>query len=159
MKRVFLSFCLILSGSFFPQIISNPPAAAGVAVAGTSNLTAQNNNIGATTIFTPAANGFYLVQIYVVETTAAGTSSTLPSSAILWTDADSSASGNVQMTITNTANIAGIIAPNQAIAGNAFQLGINAKSGTAVQFSTSSYASNPANAMQYAIHVRVEGPL
>jgi hypothetical protein len=36
--------------------------------------------------------------------------------------------------------------------------GFFAKSGVAIQYSTTGYASSPALAMKYSLHVRLEGP-
>jgi hypothetical protein len=118
-----------------------------------SNLTAQTANVGTTTLLTPAANGYYRVSCYTVVTQAATTSSTLPSCTILWTDADSSVAQSSLIVSTSSANTVGTIGPTNANNNTFF-----AKSGAAIQFATSGYASVGGTVMQYAVHVRVEGP-
>ena len=83
------------------------------------DLTAQSANIGATTIVTPSANGFYRVSVEIVITQAASTSSTLPIVQIAFTEGSS---------------------------------------GVAITYDTASYASSGGTPMQYALHLRLEGP-
>jgi hypothetical protein len=127
----------------------------GIAVTAV-DLTAQNNNIATTTILTAPANGFYRFNCTVMETTAAGTSSTLPVCNFIFTDADSSFAETVSASLTTTINVVGAIGSESGTTtvNNTFY----AKSGTAIKYSTTLYVSNPANAMQYALHIRLEGP-
>lgn len=132
------------------------PVGGGVPVVAV-NTTGLTANVGATTLLTTSANGFYRFSCYVVETTAATTSSTLPACNVQWTDADSSFSVPVQqVTNVNTANTVGSYGPTNAPPGNPLQF--FAKSGTTIQYSTTIYASTGATAMAYAIHARLEGP-
>jgi hypothetical protein len=114
------------------------------------NLTNQNANIASTTLFAVPSNegGMYVAECYAVETTADGTSSTLPNVGIGYTDADSSVAlvaGSV--TPTNTANAAGAFGQGQQV--------INAKGGTNITYQTSNYASGTAGAMKYALHIKL----
>lgn len=118
------------------------------------NLTSQTANIAPTTITTPGANGFYRVNCYTVVTTAAGTSSTLPQCIVNWTDADSNFAETNVVTGINAANTVGAFGTTP-VGNNSFY----AKSGVAITYQTSSYASNPASAMNYSLHLRLEGPL
>lgn len=110
------------------------------------SLTAQNNNVAATN-FTSAVlpTGPYTVSYEVDLTTAAGTSSTLPSMVVSWTSV-----AGVARSIT--------IAPQNAPSGNTtassgvMWQGIRIGSATNVQYSTSGYASNAANAMLYSLY-------
>jgi len=132
------------------QTLTNKTIPAGVV----SDLTAQTANVSLATLVTPAANGFYRFSGYIVETTAAATSSTLPAINIAYTDADSSVAQSFNMTSTNASNTAGTVG-NPASTPNYY---FYAKSGVAIRWQTLNYLSNPASAMQFAVHVRLEGP-
>lgn len=110
----------------------------------------QTANIGTTTLFTAPANSVDQYSVCVSETVIvpAGTTSTLPTVNISWTDRNSS--GALALTVVpfapggnTTSTVAvGCISP------------IYPKPGTVVQYSTTAYASNPASAMQYALVIR-----
>jgi hypothetical protein len=126
-------------------------------VAASSNLTAQQANVSTTTLFTPVANGFYRLSVYLVVTQAATTSSTLPQLQVLYTDADTSVAETFIITTQNTGNVVG--AANGTASGNpVIGGGLNAKGGVAIQFNTINYASVGATPMQFAVHIRLEGP-
>lgn len=114
------------------------------------DLTAQNNNIGSTLIYNvPAAGaGLYAISIYIIVTTVAGVSSTLPAVNLQWTDADSSVAQNFGATATQGGNTTTTLTSLQFI--------LRAKASTAINFTTTGYASNAANAMLYALHMAVE---
>jgi len=137
---------------FSPEI----KASTGVAVVATVNLTAQQANIGATTLTSPVANGYYRASCYLVVTQAATTSSTLPFCQITYTDADSNVAETAQIINTSTANTVGAVGGVTSVPQPPFFF---AKSGVAIQYSTGGYTSVGATPMQYAIHVRLEGPL
>ena len=120
------------------------------------DLTNQSGNISATTLTTPGANGFYRISIYGEISTAAGTSSTLPSTAVSFTDPDSSTAETVTITNASGANTVGALM--SATSNPLSTYGFYAKNGVAIQYSTSGYASNPAGAMKYTLHIRLEGP-
>jgi len=121
-----------------------------------ANLTAQQGNIGATTLVTPGANGFYHFSCYLVLTRAATTSSTLPNCVVGWNDADTATAETASMTQTSTGNTVGLLASSP---GNLLNVGsIFAQSGVAITYSTTNYLSSGGTSMQYAIHVRLEGP-
>jgi hypothetical protein len=118
--------------------------------------TSLSGNVAATTMVTPSANGRYRFNCYEVLTTAASTSSSLPSCQVSWTDADT---GTVETkTVTNgpSTNTVGLVPAYSA--SNAPTYSFYAKSGAAITYATTGYASSPASAMQYAIHVWLEGP-
>jgi hypothetical protein len=120
------------------------------------DLTAQGANIGSTPILTPGANGFYRISCYIVLTRAATTSSTTPNCNVIYTDADTSVSETVLTGLGGTLNIVGAIDLIASPSGNG---GIFfAKSGSAINYSTTNYVSSGATSMQYAIHIRLEGP-
>jgi hypothetical protein len=120
------------------------------------DLTAQGANIGSTPILTPGANGFYRISCYIVLTRAATTSSTTPNCNVIYTDADTSVSETVLTGLGGTLNIVGAIDLIASPSGNG---GIfYAKSGSAINYSTTNYVSSGATSMQYAIHIRLEGP-
>jgi hypothetical protein len=121
------------------------------------NLAGQTANIAATTLTTPGVNGFYRFSCFVVEMANAGTSSTLPNCQVNFTDADSSTILAIIVSTTNTNNTVGSIGQQTTTGFNAPPT-FFAKSGTAIQYSTGGYQSNPASTMTYAIHIRLEGP-
>jgi len=132
------------------QTLTNKTIPAGAV----ANLTGQTANVGLTTLVTPAANGFYRFSGYIVETTAAATSSTLPAINISYTDADSSVAQSFNMTTINATNTVGTVGAPVSTPNYYFY----AKSGVAISFQTINYLSNPASTMQFAVHVRLEGP-
>lgn len=122
-------------------------------IVGSANQTAQAANISATTIITPGSNGFYRISCTVMLTQAAGTSSTLPQCQYFYTDGDSSVAQTINVTNTTTAN-----SPGSQGSTVANPLTFFAKSGVAIQYGTTGYVSSGSPVMQYAIHVRLEGP-
>ncbi len=118
--------------------------------------TAQTASIGGTVLFTVgAANHTYRVVCYVVLTTAATTSSTLPNCGISYTDPDSGVYQNIGLTATVTSNTVGTTGCN-AGSGYTCDKVFQMKAGTQVKFATFNYASSGTTAMQYAIHVKLE---
>lgn len=114
-------------------------------------------NVTATTLTTPSANGFYAFYCFIVETANAGTTSTLPSCLVNFTDANSSTALSIIAAQTNTNNTVGSMG-QQTTTGANVNAGLYAKSGTVISYSTANYASNPASTMTYAVHVRLVGP-
>jgi len=135
--------------------------AAPISIAASVNLTGQGANIGGTTLFTPGVNGFYRISCYTVVTQAATTSSTLPSCLLFsYGDADTSATEtNFALTAISTCNAVGCGPPSSSsspVASGSYTF--NAKGGVAIQYATANYASVGGTSMQYAIHLRLEGP-
>ena len=125
------------------------------------DLTAQSADIAATTILTPSADGFYRASAYLVLTRAATTSASLPNLAILFRDADSNTNETVPLVAPASGdNLLGSIgpAPTPAAGQGQFVFGFYAKAGNAIQYRTAGYASSGATSMQYAVHLRLEGP-
>jgi hypothetical protein len=112
------------------------------------DLTAQDANISATTLFTPAASGMYSISIYIIVTTADGASSTLPSVTIGWTDADNTTAQTQLVTATSAGNSLTTFKNGTCV--------INAATGVAVTYATASYASGTPTAMKYSLHIRIE---
>ena len=124
------------------------------------DLTAQSADVGTTTIVTPSSNGFYRISGYIVLTRAASggsPSSTLPNLIFAYTDADSGSGEAANITATSTANTVGTIGPPIASPAPA-QLTFYAKSGVAITYHTNLYASSGTTSMQFAVHIRLEGP-
>jgi len=139
----------ILIDLFGPEVRPCSGTAAAV------NLTAQGANIASTPFFTPSANGFYRASCYIVLTQVATTSSTLPSCQVLWNDADTNVAETVTLlSIGGSGNTLGLFAPP----GSPGSFPIYAKSGVAISYQTSSYATSGATPMQYSIRIRLEGP-
>lgn len=134
---------------FGPEIKS-PANAVAVTPANTTGLSA---NVSSTALLTPSANGFYRITCYLVVTQAASVSSTLPNCNVIYTDADSSVAQTITITNGSSGNTLGLTAPPSGTG-----LGIYAKSGISISYSTSSYASSGATPMLYALHLRLEGP-
>ena len=125
----------------------------GVPLTGwTDTATAQSANIAAndfTTAISSATAGRYRLSCYVAVTRAASTSSTLPSCNLICTDpADSLAKTVLISTGANTGNTTGAGGSGVGIC--------DAKVGTAIQWSTSGYASSGGTTMQYKVYVTLE---
>lgn len=111
------------------------------------DLTAQVANIGTATLITPAASGLFRVSVYIILTSV-GTTSTLPSVVISWTDPDSSVAQSVTLTAASpSGNTTTTLAQGTFV--------IDAKISVVIQYATTSYAST-GSAMQYALHIRTE---
>jgi hypothetical protein len=113
----------------------------------------QSGNISSTTLLTvtrttPSCLPLYRVTAYVVVTTPASVSSTLPSIVISWTDNDSGAVQSFTLTPTASGN-----------AATTFQqatMALNPQVGTVVSYSTTGYASSGATQMKFSAHIRLE---
>lgn len=134
---------------FPPEI--RPPASPVVITA--VNTTAIGANVVSTPILTPAANGFYRASCYLVLTQAATVSSTLPVCSVTYNDADTNAAETQNLTLTSGANTVGTTSTLGASIFYFF-----AKTGVAISYQTTGYATNGATSMQYALHLRLEGP-
>jgi hypothetical protein len=117
-----------------------------------ADATTQTANVSSTTIYSvPSSSlnsGVYKASCYVVETTAATTSSTMPSCAVAWTDNDSGTSESATLTSTSAANTVGTLSQGQQI--------IDVAANSSVKYLTSAYASSGATPMQYAVHFRLD---
>ena len=122
------------------------------------DLTAQGGNIGLTPLLTPGANGYYRISAYMPLTRAATTSSALPNVVISWTDVDSNTAE--AFAVLNGAPTANTVGTLNFGTGNAASQDIYlfAKSGVTVQYQVTGYTSVGGTSMQYALHIRVEGP-
>jgi hypothetical protein len=134
------------------------PFATGTGAIDTTGLTANVSTATVTGLSSISGNTYYCATSWYVITTAAGTSSTMPYATISYTDADTSTAETNYIGSVNGVNTIGAYAGtlNANIGGGSFCF--YAKSGTAIQYSTNSYASSPASAMTYAFHLRVETP-
>lgn len=111
------------------------------------DLTAQNANISSTTLVaTPS--GMYRISAYLIVTTVDGTSSTLPSLVITWSDNDNGQSQSITLTPTNTGNLQTTYQEASCV--------INAGTSTNIDYSTTGYLSHVAGTMKYSVHIRVE---
>jgi len=128
--------------------------AAGVVPIIQVDLTAQNTNCSTQTLTTPGANGFFRISAFLAVTTAAGTSSTTPLLTVNYNTAESNTAESTAISNAATGNTVGTLGTSAG--ANTFVF--FAKSGVAITLQCASYASNPANAMQYALHARLEGP-
>jgi len=128
----------------------NLPSAPKQLPASNVDATAQSANIAATTpsgLAVPTA-GLYRVTATIIVTTAATTSSTLPSVVVTWTDKDNNAAQSYTVTPTNSGNV--LTTFQQAT------VAINVSAANPIQYSTTGYASSGATAMQYAVHLKFE---
>jgi hypothetical protein len=115
----------------------------------TVDLTAQDANIGTTTIVSAPATGRYRVSVYTIVTTPDGASSTLPSVVIGWTDPDNATSQTFTLTATApTGNTKTTYAEIVVV--------ISATTSTNISYATTSYASGTPTAMKYALHLVLE---
>lgn len=110
------------------------------------DLTAQTANIGSTTVVPAPPNGLYRVAGYIIVTLV-GTTSTLPSIVLTWTDQTNGQLQTLTLTPTNTGNTLTTIQQNDAI--------LSCGPASDLSFSTTGYAST-GTPMQYAVHIRVE---
>lgn len=126
-----------------PQYISVPSNQAAI------DKTAQTANISSSNVIASLpVTGLYRLTVHIAVTTAATSSSTLPSVSIGYTEGDSSASLSGSLTNISTGNTTATVVTGEAL--------IYAKAATAVTYSTANYASSGATAMQYALHIRLE---
>jgi hypothetical protein len=114
----------------------------------TVDLLAQTANIGSTTLYAvPALGaGLYRVSCYAIVTSV-GTTSTLPTCTIGWTDKDNSTVQTLNLTATSTGNALTTFTQGTMV--------LDGKASTNITYSTTGYASS-GSAMQYAIHIKVE---
>lgn len=100
------------------------------------------------------ANGRYRIEAYWVITTVGSVSSTLPSLVLTWTDGDNSAAQSITEASSNSSYGGAAITAttNTTATRGAFTTMINAKSGVAIQYATTAYASSAAG-MTYALHI------
>jgi len=123
------------------------------------NTTGLTGNVATATLYAvPAANGFYRISAYVICTTAASISSTLPNVQVIFTDAQTNTS--ITMDVTPVLAVANIGQTNTLTAnqvGNTFcgTIPISVKASTTIQYKTVNYTSN-AGGMTYALHIRLE---
>lgn len=117
---------------------------------GKGDATGQGANVGSTNLYTVPSTGagMYRVSCYVVVTTAATTSSTLPSCNLIWVDKDNSNSQSANVTATSAANTLTTYTQGTTI--------IDAAASTSITWSTAGYASSGATAMLYAVHIKIE---
>lgn len=128
-----------------------------VAKVDTTGLTA---NVAAATLYAVPASGvgMYRISAYIILTTAASVSSTLPNVQIVYTDNDTG--GSVTLNATPILGIAGI-GQTGALTANTVGttvsgvIPINAKASTNIQYQTVNYASSLAG-MAYSLHLKLE---
>lgn len=115
----------------------------------TVDLTAQTANIGSTTLYAVPSTGagLYRISAYWIVTSV-GTTSTLPSLVLGWTDRDNStAQSTTTAPGTPTGNTLTTLAGLSSV--------ISAKASTNLTYQTTNYAST-GSAMQYALRIKVE---
>jgi hypothetical protein len=115
---------------------------------GTVSLTGQGASIGATAILNAALSGLYRISIAISVTTAATTSSTLPSVTIGYSQQESGAAISVTPIASSSSNSTSNV--QQATLVCPVQAGAN------ITYATSGYASSGATSMQYSLHIDVE---
>lgn len=148
----------IISATISANTILTAPVVTGtiVPVIVSVNLTAQTATIGTTTLLAVTIAGQYLLSWNAKVTTAAGASSTMGPLTIAYTDPD-----GVVLTLTTSAqNVPGAIVSATALnTTQALLLGLpmllNCKAGTNITYAMT-YLSNPAAAMNYNLHIRLE---
>jgi hypothetical protein len=137
---------------FSPTRAQAPPPSTEVA---SFNGTAQAASIAATPFVSinPVIyqlGGMYRMECYVITTQAATTSSTMPSCAVTYTDADTGSSvGPITVSATSGANAVGTI-------GAETNYWFHAKPSTAISYTVAGYVSSGATPMQYAVHATLE---
>ncbi len=134
---------LVWNGSIW--VNSSIPIAEVAAV----DLTGQTANLGSTLVYAVPESGMYKCSIFIIVTQAATTSSTLPSVNILFTDVDNSTAQTLLSTVTNPGNLLTTFEQAEVV--------VYAKIGTNINFSTTGLASVGGTALNYALHIRVQG--
>jgi hypothetical protein len=115
------------------------------------NGTGQSSNISLGNFFTNALVGFYRISVYLVVSTPATTSSTLPDSQIQYVDRDSGATITVNATPSNSGNTTSTFQTATFI--------VNCQGNSTVKYATGQvtpYASVGGTAMVYAYRARAE---
>jgi hypothetical protein len=116
--------------------------------------TAQTANLGSTLLFatgTAPGAGMYRVCATIILTTVA-TSSTIPTAQVSWTDADSSGTPTMNVTVADTLGATG----NTTSTGASGCTVMNAKASTNINALTTGYVSAAAATMKWAGHWRLE---
>lgn len=108
----------------------------------------QSANIGTSTLYAVPTNGFYRVSIYISVLTA-GTTSTMPSTTITYTDGN--AGTNTHSTTTTATSTGNSVTTTFAQVSYI----LYAKAGTNITYAASGYAST-GSAMTFALRMRVE---
>lgn len=117
----------------------------GIAPVNSTGLTAD---VAATTLTTPAVAGLFRVTAYMIVTTPDGTSSTLPSLIISWTDWDNSTPQTFTLLPTNNGD--------STVTFQQDSMEVSSAAAAAIQYTVSGYASNTPSTMTYALHIRIE---
>lgn len=144
-RRAILGSLAALALAF---LLSPTPALAATVGNPVSRTGLAANVTTATAFAVPSTGaGFYRVSVYIVESQAATTSSTMPAVTIGWTDETTTAQTSA-VTSTSTGNAVGTFAEASTV--------FYAAASTNITYATGSYASSGATAMQYDIYVRVE---
>lgn len=142
---------------------AQPTVGAGVPyIPATVDSLAQTADIAGSILYTtpisPSFKGTYRVSAYIVVTTVAGTSSTMPTTCVTWTDADNSTVQVLNLTASSTGNALTTFAQATAVIRALHNTNITVKTGASCTGGTG-YASNPATTMQYAVHFKAEALL
>ena len=126
----------------------------------TIDSTGLTANVGATTLYSVPSSGagMYRISAYLVTTTAASVSSTMPNAQVVYTDKDSNTSVTLDISpILGAAGLgqSGLLTANTV--GTVFSgiAVIYVKASTTVQYQTVNYASTAAG-MAYALHIKLE---
>lgn len=121
---------------------------------------AQSANIGAATLYAVPAteSGLFRVNAYVVLTTAASISSTLPNVQIIYTDNDTS--GAITLDATPILGVAGIgqtgaLTANTVGTAASGVITIDVKKSSTIQYQTVNYSSSTAG-MAYSVYILLE---
>jgi hypothetical protein len=134
----------------------------GPITAGAVDTTGLTNNVSVTTVPGLSAisgNGFYCARSYEVITTSVATTTELPQFVINYTDADTGVAQSTTINAGNVGSPGAVGAINGTYSGTPVaSFCFQAQSGTAIQYSTTSYSSTPGG-LTYALHIRVVGPI
>lgn len=165
MKKLVIGFVLVAFLLAFGQTVNTPTLQRNNQWTGLNQFLGGNYvakadatataNIAGTLLYAVPANGggMYRFTAYLVLTQAAATSSTLPLTCSNWTDLDTSTSPiNDCVGTSPTTNTVGTV----GFGGSGQANILNLKGGTNLLWFTSNYASNPANTMQYTVHIKLE---
>lgn len=152
-KLVFYVQTVLKSGLL--STLASSPTCTGTSIAGVAqsivqaDSTTNTANISTTNLIGALPQtGLYRLTAHIAVVVPGTVSSTLPSISVGYTDGDSAGAISGTVTNTSTGNTTSTIVTGEVILYGAIS--------TPVTYSTSSYASSGATAMQYALHLRLE---
>lgn len=148
--RWLVALLLLVASPAFAQIQPAPGTSFPPLVVASTGLTSQTADANQPTAYAVTRSGMYRASCYIVLTTAATTSSTLPGCTVTYTEAATGqpVSDAISTCGGCTNNAVGLHIGGQSV--------IQAQLSTNIGYSTSGYASSGATPMAYRVDFKVE---